>query len=211
MKAHKGLLDLFSNMKDEFVSSNNRIMREIDEIFECELKDLASSLRMFNDEYNLFSDKELEKEIEDISEKVMKLKSTHSSKYSEKFKRELDELVKQMYNFFNNKLIKGENSRKKMSNKIKDTVDKICDFGMISFDEDIADEMYNIRVRLESNYINSEYSKDDLNKLIRSSEHCLQQKLRDHISNSINGKQELVSRYASKAYDIIDDYRVMSR
>ena len=211
MKAHDGLLDIFSNMKDEFISSNNRIMREIDEVFECELKDLSFSLKIFNDEYELFSKSELNEEIKNISKKIINLKITHASKYKEKFNRELDLLEKQMCNFFNNKIIKGEECKKKLSNEIKDIVDKICDFGMLSFDEDIADEMYNIRVRLESNYINSEYSKDDLNKLIRSSEHCLQQKLRDHISNSINGKQELVSRYAFKAYDIIDDYRDMSR
>lgn len=211
MKAHDSLLDLFSNMKDEFVSSNNRIMREIDEVFECELRDLSSSLRIFNDEYGLFSGHQLKEEIKKISDMITNLKITHASKYNERFNRDLDLLEKQMCNFFNNKLIKGEECKKKMSNEIKDTVDKICDFGMLSFDEDIADEMYNFKVRLESSYVNSEYSKDDLNKIIRSSKHCLQQKLRDHMLNSINEKQEIVSRYASKAYDILEHYRVMKR
>lgn len=211
MKAHDGLLDIFSNMKDEFISSNNRIMREIDEVFECELKDLCSSLKIFNDEYELFSKNELSEEINNISGKIMNLKITHAAKYKERFDRELDLLEKQMCNFFNNKLIKGDECKKKMSNEIKDIVDKICDFGMLSFDEDISDEMYNFKVKLETNYVNSEYSKDDLNKIIRSSKHCLQQKLRDHVLNSINEKQEIVSRYASKAYEIVDHYRVMKR
>ena len=211
MIVHESLLDHFSEMIDEFVSGNNRIMREIDEVFKCELNDLSSSLKIFNDEYNLFKDAELKEEIKYISEKIMNLKATHSAKYNERFNRELDSLKKQMCSFFNDKLISKQECKKKLSNEIKGTVDKLCDFGMLSFDEDIGDEMYNFKVRLESSSVNSEYSKDDLNKLIRSSKHCLQQKLRDHMLNSINEKQEIVSRYASKAYEIVDHYKIMKR
>ena len=211
MNAQNNLLELFSNMKDEFNSSNNLIMREIDHIFKCELGDLSSSLTMFNDEYGLLSESQLQQEIRNLCEKIFKLKVTHASKYNAKYDRELANLEKNMCNFFNNKLVKGKECKKKMSNEIKDIVDKICDFGILSFEEDIADEMYNFRVNFEMNYINSEYSKDDLNKIVRSSKHCLIQKLRDHMLNSVNEKQEIVSRYASKAYEIVDYYNEIKR
>lgn len=210
MKGQNGLLDNFSNMKDEFNSSNNRIMREIDDIFDNELNDFKESIILFNDEYSLMSSKEIDEIINKVRDKILNLKVTHASRYNDKFNRELNLLEKQMCNFFNNKLVKND-CKKKMSHEIKDIVDKLCDFGMLSFDEDIGEEMYNFKVNFEMNYIRDEYSKDDLNKIIRSSKHCLVEKLRDHMLSSVNEKQEIVSRYASIAYEIVEHYHTMKR
>ena len=41
MNAHDSLLDNFSSMHEEFSSSNNRMKRGIDEIFDLEFKDVT--------------------------------------------------------------------------------------------------------------------------------------------------------------------------
>ena len=51
MNAHDSLLDNFANMQEEFNSSNNRMLRAVNSIFDNEFKDLEGSLNYFNGEY----------------------------------------------------------------------------------------------------------------------------------------------------------------
>ena len=97
-------------------------MREIDEVFECELRDLSSSLKIFNDEYGLFSNHQLKEEIKKISEMITNLKITHASKYNERFNRELNLLEEQMCNFFYNKLIKKNGTKDKLGAKKRSNI-----------------------------------------------------------------------------------------
>ena len=56
-------------------------------------------------------------------------------------------------------------------------------------------------------YISDEYCKDDFNKIVRSFEHSLFEKLREEIAHSVMEKQEVVSRHTSEGYEIVDSYR----
>lgn len=211
MNAENSLLDNFSRMKEEFSSSNNRMNRDINKLFENSLNDLESSLEYFNDEYEILSSAKLNEICNEFKKKINDIKVTHESKYLKRFNKEVELLRMSMGNFFKNKLIKGDNTKKKMSSEVKSIVDKICDYDVLGLEEDIDNFVYNFKVDFEMKYINNEYCKDDFNKVIRSFEHCLVSDVRNEVVSSIGEKQDIVSRYALSAYTIVDHYRSVQR
>lgn len=212
MKASdKSLLDNFSNMQEEFNSSNNRTLRDVDKIFDKNIKDLLSSLQYFNDEYVVIDIRKLDKEFEELKNKLNSAKENHSEKYVKKFSKEKELLNHTMYNFFKDKLLKGSEIKRKMSADIKHSLDRICDFDIMSIDEEIDNIVYNFKVDFEMKYINNEYSKDDFNKIMRSFKHSLIGEIRDMLISSIGELQDIVSRYATKSYEIVDHYKKVKR
>lgn len=211
MNAHSNLLDNFSRMKEEFSSSNNRMNRDVSKIFENSLSDLTSSLEYFNDEYEILSVSKLNEICNEFEKKINEIKVAHESKYLKKFDKEVELLRLSMGNFFKNKLVKGDNSKKKMSCEVKNIVDKICDYDILSLEEEIDNFVYNFKIDFEMKYINNEYCKDDFNKILRSFEHCLVSDVRSEVVSSIGEKQDIVSRYALSAYNIVDHYRSAQR
>jgi len=207
MNAHSSLLDNFSSMHDEFSSSNNRMIRSINAIFDNEFKDLEDSLDYFNGEYLVIDKRELKVLIAEFKEKLLNDKVAHIKNYQKSFSKEVELLKFTMCNFFEKKLVKGDNSKKKMSSEIKKIVDKMCDLNILGFEEELDEDVYNFKINFESKYIRDEYCKDDFNKVIRSFEHSLFEELRGLVLNSLTEKQEIVSRHARDAYDIIDGYR----
>lgn len=211
MNARDNLLDNFSNMKDEFSSSNNRIIRDVNNIFTSEYNDFSRSMKFFGDEYDDVNIEILKEQVGILTSCVNKIRVTHVNEHIKTFEKELGVLEKQMCNFFYGKLSKGKDCKKKLSAEIKHTFDKMCDVKIMELEENIRDAVYEFKVEFENKYINDEYSKDDFNKIVRSIEHSLVQRLRDKLIESISEKQEIVSRYASKAYEIIDRYNEKKR
>ena len=207
MNAHNSLLDNFSSMHDEFSSSNNRMIRSINTIFDNEFKDLEESLDYFNGEYLIIDKRELKVLIEGFKERLLKNKVAHIQNYQKLFTKEVELLKITMCNFFEKKLVKGDNSKKKMSVEIKKIVDKMCDLNILGFEEELDEVVYQFKVDFECKYVRDEYCKDDFNKVIRSFEHSLFEELRGLVLNSLTEKQEIVSRHARDAYDIIEGYR----
>ena len=117
-------------------------------------------------------------------------------------------MKKVMCDFFDAKLAKGDCVKKKMSCEVKNIMDKICDFNFIGFEEELDVDIYNFKVDFEIHYITDEYCKDDFNKIIRSFEHSLFEKLREEITNSVKEKQEVISRHIAQGYEIVDSYRL---
>lgn len=211
MNAHDSLLDNFASMHEEFNSSNNRLMRAIDEIFESELKDLEESLDYFNCEYLVVDKRKLVVIIGKFKETLKNEKVAHVLKYQKVFDKEVEVLKQSMCNFFEKKLAKGDNAKKKMSSSVKDVVDRMCDFNFIGFEELIDTEVYNFKVDFEMNHIRDEYCKDDFNKIIRTFEHSLFENLRSKIAVSVIDKQEIVSRHTMKGYEILDSFKKPKR
>lgn len=211
MNAHNSLLDNFSNMHDEFNSSNNRMLRSLDEILNSEMRDLEESLDYFNGEYLVVDKRVLSSLISDLKQKLEEVKVAHVLKYQKTFEREVGILKQMMCNFFEQKLVKGDNSKKKMSCGVKKIVDKMCDFNFIGFEEELDNEIYNFKVNFEMKYTNDEYCKDDFNKIMRSFEHSLFEHFRSTIANSVIDKQEIISRHTMKGYDILQSYRKIKR
>jgi Zn-finger nucleic acid-binding protein len=193
-------------MHDELNSSNNRMNRSSITIFSSESKDLAESMDYFNGEYVVLDKRELDKILSKFKEGLAKDYAYHFIQYQEKFKRQADNLERAMLLYFEEKLNKGDNHKKTMSSQIKKIVDTMCDFNFIGFEEILKDDIYNFKVGFEIDNMKDEYSIDDFNKIIRSFEHTLLEHLRFEIAASINEKQEIVSRYASKAYEVIEQY-----
>ena len=104
MNAHNSLLDNFSNMHDEFNSSNNRAIRRIDELLNGEFNDLIESLNYFNCEYLVIDKRVLEGILRDLKKNIMDVKVAHVSKYQKNFGREIEVLKQSMCNFFELKL-----------------------------------------------------------------------------------------------------------
>lgn len=211
MNAQSSLLDNFSRMKEEFSSCNNRMSRDISRLYENSLNDLMSSLEYFNDEYEILTRDKMKELHDKFKNSIEEIKVAHEDKYVKKFNKGIELLKISMSNFFHNKLIKDDCGKKKMSNKVKDIVDSICDYDVLGLEEDIDNLVYNFKVNFEMNYINNEYSKDDFNKIMRSFEHSLVSDIRNKVVTSIGEKQDIVSRYALTAYNVIDHYKDMKR
>lgn len=207
MNAHDSLLDNVASMHEEFSSSNNRMKRAIDEIFASEFKDLEDSLDYFNCEYLVVDKRKLTVIINEFKQKMMNEKIAHVLKYQSVFDKEVEVLKQSMCNFFEKKLIKGDNVKKKMSCSVKDTIDRMCDFNFIGFEEILDTDIYNFKVEFEMRYIHDEYCKDDFNKIIRAFEHSLFENLRSKIAVAVIDKQEIVSRHTMKGYDILNSFK----
>ena len=211
MNAHDSLLDNFSSMQDEFNSSNNRSTRAIDSIFEREIKDLEESLDYFNCEYLVVDKRKLKEIIKSFSEKITEAKKEHIINCQRNFDKEVCFLKQSMCKFFELKLSKGDNAKKKISCEVKKVFDKMCDFNFIGFEEELDTIIYNFKVNFEMGFIRDEYCKDDFNKIIRSFEHSLIENLRSQTANAVTDKQEIFSRYATKGYDILEGYKNKKR
>lgn len=211
MNARGNLLDNFSNMKAEFDSSNNRIIRDVYSIFTNEFNDFSRGMKFFSDEYSDMDVDTLKEQIGILTKNVNDIKVGHVNKHIEMFNKELVVLEREMYNFFCAKLDKGDNCKKKLSAEIKHTFDKMCDVKIMELEENIRKAVYNFKIGFENDYISDEYSKDDFNKLVRSFEHSLVEHLRDKLIESIKEKQNIVSRYALNAYEIINRYHEKQR
>ena len=98
-----------------------------------------------------------------------------------------------------------------MSCYIKHSLDKMCDFNILSLEEEIENAFYDYKVDFEAKYISDEYCKDDFNKIIRTHRHCLMEEIRDKSIHTVGEMQEIVSRYAEKGYMIVDHYKVSKR
>ena len=207
MDAHISLQDNFSSMQDEFNSSNNRSLREINDVFNDEFKDLEESLDYFNGEYLVIDKRKLRDIIDNLKENIANLKVAHEDRCKRSFDKESLHLKQSLCNFFGQKLLKGDNSKKTICSEVKKIFDKMCDFNFIGFEEELDTEIYNFKVNFESEYIRDEYCKDDFNKIIRSFEHSLFDHLRSKLAVSIVEKQEIFSRHVYKAYDIIGAYK----
>lgn len=207
MNAHDSLLDNFSSMQEELNSSNNRMLRSVNNIFDSEFKDLEESLDYFNSEYVVIDKRELKAPVDELKEKVKEDKLEHIVKFQKVFDKEVESLRKAMCSFFDLKLGKGDNAKKRMSCEVKNIMDKLCDFNFIGFEEELDIDIYNFKVNFEMNFINDEYCKDDFNKIIRSFEHSLFEKLREALACSVMEKQEVVSRHTAEGYLIVDSYR----
>ena len=211
MKAHDSLLDNFSGMQDEFNSSNNRSFRAVDSIFEREIKDLKESLDYFNAEYLVIDKRNLEQLLKDFETKLNEIKVAHVTKYQTCHEKSSNVLKQSLCNFFDLKLAKGDNVKKKISCEVKKIFDSMCDFNFIGMEEDLDTEIYNFKVNFEMEYVRDEYSKEDFNKIIRSFEHCLVDNLRSVIASLVIEKQEIFSRNVGKAYQIIDGFKKKNR
>jgi hypothetical protein len=211
MNAHNSLLEHFSCMHDEFNSSNNRMKRAIDEIFEKEIQSLRDSLDYFNYEYLVVDKRKLDIIIDELEKNLKNDKIAHVSIYESSFNREAASLKQSMCSFFELKLTKGDNVKKKMSAGVKKIFDRMCDFNFLGFEEKLDNIIYNFKVDFEMKYIKDEYCKDDFNKIIRSFEHSLLESLRSVVANSGLDKQEIVSRHTMKGYEILDAYRKSKR
>ena len=64
-----------------------------------------------------------------------------------------------MCNFFEKKLAKGDNAKKKMSSEIKEVFDKMSDLNLLGFEEELNDIIYNFKVAFECNYTTFNISK----------------------------------------------------
>jgi len=210
MNAQDSLLGNFSSMHDEFNSSNNRTLRDVDRLFNNNLDDFLSSLIYFNEEYVIIDIRDLNKEFAELKNNLENVKTAHVSKFKKRFFKEEGVLKQSMCSFFKNKLLKGEECRRKMSRDIKKSLDKMCDFNIMGLEEEVDNVIYNFKVDFEMKYINNEYCKDDFNKIVRSFKHSLVGDIRDVLVSSVGEMQDIVSRYASKSYDIIDHYREMN-
>lgn len=212
MNAHNSLLEKLSNMQDELNSSNNRMLRAIDEIFREAFSDLEDSLDYFNGEYLVIDKRNLVKIIENLENNLKKEKIAHVSKYTERFARVTDDLKQKMCNFFEMKLVKGDNTKRKMSAETKHIVDKLCDFNFMAFEESLKNGIYNFKVDFEISNIHDEYGRDDFNKIIRSFEYSsLIEKIRSRVASIIPEIQEIVRRCADICNDTIEDYRKIKR
>ena len=116
MNAHESLLDNFSGMQDEFNSSNNRGTRAIDFIFINNFRDLEESLDYFNAEYLVVDKRELEELLKKFKEQLEKIKVAHVSKYQTCHEKSSNILKQSLCNFFDLKLSKGDNIKKKITN-----------------------------------------------------------------------------------------------
>ena len=210
MNARDSLLGNFSSMHDEFSSSNNRTIRNVDGLFENNLNDFLSSLIYFNDEYVVVDIRELNTMFDGLKEELDNIKAAHVLKYNKKFVKEEMILEQVMCSFFENKLIKGEECKRKMSSDIKKSLDKMCDFDIMALEEEVDSTIYNFKVSFEMKYITNEYCKDDFNKIVRTFKHSLVGDIRDMLISSVGEMQDIVSRYATKSYDIVDHYREMN-
>ena len=137
--------------------------------------------------------------------------TTHISKYIKVFNKEKELLKLEMCSFFKNKLVKGDNAKKKMSCSIKKSLDRMCDFNVMNLEENINSLVYDFKKNFEYNHINNEHCKDDFNKVVRTFKHSLVEEIRDLLVNSCGETQNIVSRYADKGYTIINHYRKIKR
>ena len=211
MNAHDSLLDNFSSMHEEFSSSNNRMIRSMNSIFDNEFSDLENSLDYFNGEYLVIDKRDLVVLLADLKKKLLEDKIAHVTKYQKSFAKEVDLLKMTMCNFFEKKLAKGDNAKKKMSSEIKEAFDKMSDLNLLGFEEELNDIIYNFKVDFECSYIRDEYCKDDFNKIIRTFEHSLFERLSSLNASALIDKQDIERRYAIKAFDIIEGYRNKKR
>ena len=211
MDAHDSLLDNFSSMQEEFNSSNNRALRDVDDVFENEFKDLEDSLDYFNCEYLVLDKRKLKEVVKEFEESLIFLKKEHEEKYKRNFKKEEDSLKQALCNFFDVKLSKGDSTKKTICGEVKKIFDKMCDFNFIGLEEVLDTEIYNFKVKFESSNVRDEYCKDDFNKIIRSFEHSLLDNLRSKTAYSVVEKQEIFSRHIFKAYEILDCYKPSKR
>lgn len=209
MNANDSLLNNFLSMREEFSSSNNRILRDIDRLFDVNLSDFLASLNYFNEEYVIIDIRDLDKEFSGLKESLENAKAAHVSKFKRCFDREEIILEQNMCGFFKNKLLKGDGCKRKMSCDIKKSLDKMCDFNVMGLEEEIDNIIYGFKVDFEMKYISNEYCKDDFNKIVRTFKHSLVNEIRDLVVNSVGEMQDIVSRYANKSYEIIDHYREM--
>lgn len=211
MNAHESLLDNFSGMQDEFNSSNNRSERAFAEIFIREGHDLEESLTYFNCEYLAVDKRKLIKLVKGLEERLNETEVAHMTKYQTNFEKKSGVLKQCMCNFFDLKVCKGDNVKKKISCEVKKVFDNMCDFNFIGLEEDLNTEIYNFKVNFENEYVRDEYCKDDFNKIISSFEHSLIENLRSQAAESLKDKQEIFSRSVSNAYKIIDGFRNKKR
>lgn len=207
MNARDSLLDNFSSMHEEFNSSNNRIVRSVNDLFSDELKDLEDSLNYFNGEYLVVDKRKLKNILEELSKKLIETEGAHMMACKRNFDKEVEGLKQSMCNFFEQKLVKGEQNKKKICVGVKKVFDKMCDFNFIAFEEELDTVIYNFKVDFEMKYIHDEYCKDDFNKIVRSFEHELFEKLRSKSASFVMDKQEIFSRHVMKGYEIIENYR----
>lgn len=211
MNAQNSLLDNFSNMHDEFNSSNNLMTRGLDEIFVTSVSDLRDSLDYFNGEYLVLDKRILNTLMDGLKKNLLDSKIAHVLKYIDNFSKEANILRQTMCNFFILKLAKGDNTKKKMSSGVKKIIDRMCDFNFIEFEERIRGIIYQFKIAFENEYVRDEYCKDDFNKIVRSMEHSLIDDLRSKVAESIIAIQEIISRYTTRGYEIIDAFKALKR
>ena len=207
MNAHNSLLDNFSSMQAEFNSSNNRALRAIASIFAEDLTDLENSLDYFNGEYLVIDKRNLMTMLNGFKQSLSNCNDAHDTRCKLNFNRESEHLKQSLCNFFEKKLSKGDNSKKTICGEVKNIFDTMCDYNFIGLEELLDSEIYNFKVKFETNYINDEYCKDDFNKILRSFEHSLFDRLRSKFASSVVEKQEIFSRHTLKAYEILDLYK----
>jgi hypothetical protein len=211
MKAPSILLDYFSGMKQEFISNNNRVLRNVDVLVNENIKHIHECLCVLNRDYELMGNKVLNMEIEKFSESIKNLKVIHVSRYLKKYSKELEILESSMSNFFNNKVILSGETRRRLPNDIKKSFNRLCEFDILQLEEDFDNLVYDFKSNFENKYISSDYSKDDFNKVVRTFKHDLLEQVRSEIIDSIAMNQDILSRYISRAYDIVENYREKGR
>ena len=205
--AHNNLLSNFISMQEEFNSSNNRAIREVSKLIDNNLEDFLSSLKYLNDEYVVIDVRDLEQEFESLKSELKDVWNIHVLKYCKNFNKEKKLLKQELCSFFKEKLLKGSECKRKMSCYIKRSLDKMCDFNVVSLEEEIDNVIYNFKVNFEYKYLHDEYCKDDFNKIVRTFKHMLMSEIRDKTISTVSDFQDIVSRYADKGYEITDHYR----
>lgn len=206
MNAHNSLLDNFSSMQEEFNSSNNRMVRDIGDIFSNELKDLEESLDYFNCEYLVIDKRILIEKMNELKHKLEAVEVAHVSRFQVKFDKELDMLKQMMCNFFELKLEKGECMKKKVNCEIKKVVDRLCDFDVLGLEGEVNNLIYDFKAGFERDYIRDEYCDDDFNRIVKSFAHEMIDELRSRAAQGMLDKQEIVGRHIAKGYEILDVY-----
>ena len=211
MNAHNSLLDIFSSMQEEFNSSNNRMVRDIGDIFSNELKDLEESLDYFNCEYLVIDKRKLVEIMNALQQKMEEIEVAHVSRFQVKFDKELEMLKQMMCNFFESKLEKGECMKKKVNCEIKKVVDRLCDFDVLGLEGELNNLIYDFKSGFERAYVRDEYCDDDFNRIVKSFAHELVDDLRSRAAQGMLDKQEIVGRHISKGYEVLELYNKPQR
>ncbi len=209
MNARVSLLDNFSSMQDEFNSSNNRNNRDIDSVFKKNFGILRDNLEYFNDEYEVLSKEGIMEDFDYLKERILEVKKKHFTINDKEFFKEMEFFKISMCSFFEEKIKNMDNTR--IRHSVRKLINKWCEYDIFSLEEDLADCIYNYRVNFEMAHIDNEYCKEDFNKVLKSFEHDLINDLRSGMFSFMAERQEIVSRYINKAYDIVSDYRRIGR
>ncbi len=209
--AQSSLQQRFTAMQEEFISSNNCTIRELEQLLNNHMEDMHASLKYFNEEHVVVDLRILNQLFKVYKGSLENINNLHNTMYKEAFCKELDRLKLSMCKFFKVKLEKGDNTRRKFSSDIKSSIDSMCDYNFLELIEKIKKTDYDFKVAFEREYIRDEYCKEDFNKIIKSFEHLYFEQLSGVLGKSVSDMMGIIERYENIGYEVINHYRKMQR